>query len=258
MSPSESGASLPTEYFDRMYAADPDPWQFAGRRYEQRKYALTLASLPRERYRRGFEPGCSIGVLTAGLAGRCDTLLAGDAAADAVRTARERLAGRSGVRVERIRIPDDWPAETFDLIVLSEVGDYLDARTLDTVVDAVTRALEPGGDLVLLHWRHPVADYPLTGDQVHDALGRWPRLSRVEDNDAEYVGPLEMLAELRDDNKNLTANMRELHEVTDEAKDVSTTSLLEEWIDHCLTQRIITRKVGVDELFAPTTRNLVA
>jgi starvation-inducible DNA-binding protein len=63
------------------------------------------------------------------------------------------------------------------------------------------------------------------------SLGQASRLSRVEDNDAEYVSPLEMLAELRDDNKTLTANMRELHEVTDEAKDVSTTSLLEEWID---------------------------
>ncbi|WP_027171272.1 DNA starvation/stationary phase protection protein [Methylobacterium sp. 10] len=63
------------------------------------------------------------------------------------------------------------------------------------------------------------------------SLGQASRLSRVEDNDAEYVSPLEMLAELRDDNKNLTANMRELHEVTDEAKDVSTTSLLEEWIN---------------------------
>ncbi|MHC1999617.1 Dps family protein [Methylobacterium sp. CM6241] len=63
------------------------------------------------------------------------------------------------------------------------------------------------------------------------SLGQAARLSRVEDNDAEYVSPLEMLAELRDDNKTLTANMRELHEVTDEAKDVSTTSLLEEWIN---------------------------
>lgn len=63
------------------------------------------------------------------------------------------------------------------------------------------------------------------------SLGQASKLSRVEDNDAEYVSPLDMLAELRDDNKTLTANMRELHEVTDEANDVSTTSLLEEWID---------------------------
>ncbi|GJD45003.1 DNA protection during starvation protein [Methylobacterium cerastii] len=63
------------------------------------------------------------------------------------------------------------------------------------------------------------------------SLGQAKTLTRVADNDAEYVSPLDMLKELRDDNKALTANMRELHEVTDEANDVSTTSLLEEWIN---------------------------
>ena len=63
------------------------------------------------------------------------------------------------------------------------------------------------------------------------SIGQASQLKRVPDNNAEYVSPLEMLKELRDDNKALTANMRELHGVTDEANDVSTTSLLEEWID---------------------------
>ena len=63
------------------------------------------------------------------------------------------------------------------------------------------------------------------------SLGQADGLKRVQDNDADYVSPLDMLKELRDDNKALTAHMRELHGVTDEANDVSTTSLLEEWID---------------------------
>ncbi|WP_375274783.1 Dps family protein [Methylorubrum thiocyanatum] len=63
------------------------------------------------------------------------------------------------------------------------------------------------------------------------SLGQAEQLKRVPDNNADYVSPLEMLKELRDDNKALTANMRELHGVTDDANDVSTTSLLEEWID---------------------------
>ncbi|GJE29706.1 Dps family protein [Methylobacterium organophilum] len=63
------------------------------------------------------------------------------------------------------------------------------------------------------------------------SLGQASQLARVADNDADYVSPLDMLKELRDDNKTLTANMRELHGITDDAKDVSTTSLLEEWID---------------------------
>ena len=63
------------------------------------------------------------------------------------------------------------------------------------------------------------------------SLGQAEGLKRVADNNADYVSPLDMLKELRDDNKALTANMRELHGITDEAGDCSTTSLLEEWID---------------------------
>ena len=70
-----------------------------------------------------------------------------------------------------------------------------------------------------------------TGGTTLRSLGQAEQLKRVPDNNADYVSPLEMLKELRDDNKALTANMRELHGVTDDAKDVSTTSLLEEWID---------------------------
>jgi hypothetical protein len=171
--------SLPGEYFDQLYAADQDPWRFATRWYERRKYALTLAALPRSRYRAGFEPGCSIGVLSAGLAERCETLLASDVAEAAVRAARERLAGRDGVRVERRRIPDEWPAGQFDLVVLSEVGYYLDLGSLDRLAGAAADGLEPGGDLVLVHWRHPVADYPLDGDTVHAAFAGRPELERT-------------------------------------------------------------------------------
>ncbi len=53
---------LEPAYFDQMYAASADPWGFTSRWYEKRKYALTLAMLPRERYADAFEPGCSIGV----------------------------------------------------------------------------------------------------------------------------------------------------------------------------------------------------
>src|SRR5271165_2872404 len=63
------------------------------------------------------------------------------------------------------------------------------------------------------------------------SIGQINKLKRVLDNDAEFVTPLDMLAELRDDNKQLTAHMRELHDLTDEHGDVATTSLLENWID---------------------------
>ncbi|MEJ0043951.1 MAG: DNA starvation/stationary phase protection protein [Rhizomicrobium sp.] len=63
------------------------------------------------------------------------------------------------------------------------------------------------------------------------SIGHIGRLQRILDNDADYVTPLDMLAELREDNKQLTASMREVHELCDEHGDVATASLIEVWID---------------------------
>ena len=63
------------------------------------------------------------------------------------------------------------------------------------------------------------------------SVGQIGRLQRVLDNDADFVTPLDMLAELRDDNKQLVANLRETHGLCDEQGDVATASLLEVWID---------------------------
>jgi starvation-inducible DNA-binding protein len=63
------------------------------------------------------------------------------------------------------------------------------------------------------------------------SIGQVARLQRITDNNAEYVKPLDMITELRDDNETLTRNMREVHSVCDEAGDVATASLLENWID---------------------------
>ena len=63
------------------------------------------------------------------------------------------------------------------------------------------------------------------------SIGHIGRLQRVLDNDAEFVTPLDMLAELRDDNKQLAANLRETHSLCDEHGDVASASLLETWID---------------------------
>jgi starvation-inducible DNA-binding protein len=63
------------------------------------------------------------------------------------------------------------------------------------------------------------------------SVGHISRLQRLLDNDATYVTPMDMLAELREDNKQLTASMRETHALCDEHGDVATASLLENWID---------------------------
>jgi len=63
------------------------------------------------------------------------------------------------------------------------------------------------------------------------SIGHIARLQRISDNDADYVTPEDMLAELRDDNGHLVSLLRETHEVCAEHNDVATTSLLEVWID---------------------------
>jgi starvation-inducible DNA-binding protein len=63
------------------------------------------------------------------------------------------------------------------------------------------------------------------------SIGHIARLQRLSDNDAEYVDPLDMLAELREDNRAVLASMREVHELCGEENDVATASLLENWID---------------------------
>lgn len=68
------------------------------------------------------------------------------------------------------------------------------------------------------------------------SIGQISRLQRIADNNAEYVGPLDMIAELRDDNAMLTKSMREVHTLCDEAGDVATASLLENWIDETETR----------------------
>jgi starvation-inducible DNA-binding protein len=69
------------------------------------------------------------------------------------------------------------------------------------------------------------------GGNTLRSIGHISRLQRVLDNDADYVTPLDMLAELRDDNKQLAASMRETHGLCDEEGDVASASLLENWID---------------------------
>jgi starvation-inducible DNA-binding protein len=70
-----------------------------------------------------------------------------------------------------------------------------------------------------------------TGGSTLRSVGHVARIQRVKDNDAEYVDPLDMLAELREDNQTLAARLREVHDVVDEVHDVATASLIETWID---------------------------
>jgi starvation-inducible DNA-binding protein len=93
-------------------------------------------------------------------------------------------------------------------LMLDEQGDQLFSMT-DAIAE---RARKLGGSTVR-------------------SIGQISRSQRIADNDADYVKPLNMLAELRNDNVSLTRAMREVHSLCDEAGDVATASLLENWID---------------------------
>ena len=193
---------LDPAYFDQMYAAADDPWGFTSRWYEQRKYALTLGLLPRERYDAAFEPGCSIGVMTEQLGRRCTSVLACDVAPAAVKAAATRVSGQPGVRVEQRVLPDQWPDGDFDLIVFSEFLYYFGGPDLQRLLDRARAALRPGGTLIAVHWRHPVAEYPRSGDEVHQMLARQAGLSRLaEHREPDFIaeaylnGPLISVAE---------------------------------------------------------------
>ncbi|NQX13277.1 PIG-L family deacetylase [Microbacteriaceae bacterium VKM Ac-2855] len=177
--------ALEHDYFEALYERHEDPWGYTGRWYEHRKRALTLAALPDRGYSSALEIGCSIGILAEELAARCDRLLAIDSAAEAVRRSRERLAEHSGVRVQQCDVTEGLPGGPFDLIVLSEVGYYLDADALGVLLRRIDAVLTDDGVLLVVHWRHPIAGAPLTGDEVHRAVARLrlPRLARIEEED---------------------------------------------------------------------------
>ncbi len=162
-----SDQSWTPDTFDRIYAADPDPWRFTTSRYEQEKYAATLAALGARRFSAALEIGCSIGVLTRLLARRCDTLLAVDVAHAALAAACHRCAGLPGVRIERRQIPRDWPGGGFDLIVLSEVLYFLSTDDIACSARRAAASLLPGGLVLLVNWTGPT-DTPCTGDEAAD------------------------------------------------------------------------------------------
>ena len=157
--------------FDAVHSKSPDPWEYTTSWYERRKRSLTLAALPQENYESGLEIGCSIGTLTADLAGRCASLLAVDASSTALELAAERLAPFPNVSTRQLTLPAEWPEGRYGLVVVSEVGYYLAPSEFDQLLERIRASMTPGGTLLLCHWRHPVSGWELDGDSVH-ALAR--------------------------------------------------------------------------------------
>ncbi|MEE1920691.1 class I SAM-dependent methyltransferase [Pseudomonas sp. 148P] len=171
--------SVDAKYFANLFAVSDDPWAFRTRWYEKRKRDLIMASLPRQFHERVFEPACANGELSAALAERCNELVCHDLDATAVNLARQRLAHLPGVRVEQGRLPGDWPGGSFDLIVLGEIGYYLDPEAWLQVIEQAVASLTDNGGLLACHWLHPIDGCPQDGRQVHALLQQHLPLYRM-------------------------------------------------------------------------------
>ncbi len=178
------------DYFEAMYQENGDPWGFRDSAYERRKYAITVASLPREHYGLVWEPACSIGVLTGLLATRADRILASDGSPTAIAAAQQSVlpAGAGQVDWSVLRLPERPAAEpgTVDLVVLSEILYYLTEADRTAVLEAAHDLLVPDGDLVVAHWRKLPDDAHLSGDDGNAwvrAQPGWRVLVRHDDEE---------------------------------------------------------------------------
>lgn len=175
--------------FDELYAVEADPWQVRSSWYERRKLAVVLASLPRERYGSALEIGCSIGVTTRALAGRCDHVLALDASPRALALAARELGALVGDRVElaEATVPEELPRDAYDLVVLAEVGYFVEPARVDALAAALPHRLAGSGDLVAVHWRLDPHTLATPGDEVHARLAVPGLRELVSHTEREFV-----------------------------------------------------------------------
>src|ERR1700761_1548019 len=138
-------------FFDAIYERNPDPWSFASSSYELGRYDCILRALPQRRYKRAFEPGCSIGVLTERLASICDEVEAMEISCIAVDRARQRCSTQTNVHVVCASMLDQMPLGEFDLVVFSEIGYYFVASQLASLIDDLITQISRGGTFLAAH-----------------------------------------------------------------------------------------------------------
>lgn len=158
------------EFFDRKYRSNTDPWDFAKSEYERARYNAIVAELDGRIYERGFEPGCSIGVLTALLAGYCRSIEALDISPTAVGLCQQRCRRLPHVNAWCGSLSEWFPSGHFDLIVFSEIGYYFTGKKLRQLARTLVSRLLRGGTFLAVHWLGISEDHLLTGERVHEIL----------------------------------------------------------------------------------------
>jgi len=157
--------SRDAQYFESLYAANPDPWDFQTSPYEQQKYQATLAMLAGRRFSNALEIGCSIGVFTQMLAKQCDALLGVDLAATALAAAAARCGALPHIRFETRQIPADWPAQKFDLMLFSEILYFLSPADIAATAALACASALPDGIALLVNYTEQINE-PCSGDEA--------------------------------------------------------------------------------------------
>jgi SAM-dependent methyltransferase len=163
-----------SDFFEAKYRQQADPWNFAASAYELGRYKATVAALAGQRYARGLEPGCSIGILTERLAPLCDRLDAFDFSATAVEQARQRCARLPQVQLHCGALSAAQCFSSYDLIVLSEIGYYFTPAQWRELTGAIAFAAKPGTTLLAVHWLGTSVDHCMNGEEVHEILRGQP------------------------------------------------------------------------------------
>ncbi|MGO2035627.1 MAG: PIG-L family deacetylase [Brevibacterium sp.] len=173
--------------FDAVHADRDDPWSVTDSAYERAKRDMLLGHLPQDHYSHILELGCSIGVLSRKLAEHARWVTAIDASRKALDRAEQQVPEGSGISFVHGTIPFEWPAGSFDCVVLSETGFYLSRHQLHRTLQRIDACTAPRFTLVLCHLRGEIEDWPLDADEVHDScLSFWPHRRIEFHHDARY------------------------------------------------------------------------
>ena len=165
--------SLDPEYFNKVYAANEDPWDFETSEYEAKKYLATIEALPKKKFANALEIGCSIGILTRLLSLKCESLLATDVSQIALDKAILNCEKIENVTFKKAKFPQELPQGPFDLIVVSEVAYYLSQEDWNLAMEKFLNINTEDATILLCHWLPVVHDYPQTGDEVHDSFSEF-------------------------------------------------------------------------------------
>ena len=150
-------------HLQALYRASDDPWQHRTSSYEQAKFAETVRATGGGPFRAGLEIGCGNGTLSRLLAALCEKLTAIDCIPAAIAAAGQALRGMPNVEVILGIVPDDLPAISPDLVVLSEVLYFLEPSEVVGLADWIAANVQ--GTVVCVNWTGPT-DEPMSGEQA--------------------------------------------------------------------------------------------